>query len=174
MTDNHLIEAGRTAGAYGVRGWVRVVLHAREGDLLTLTENWWFLPYPRRAGVAPKALTVMEMKEHGKDFIVRFVEVKTREEAMVLKGSLLVDRSSLPELEEGDFYDDDILDFEVVNEKDESLGRVVGITDNGAQDLLIVQPAGGQSFYIPMVEAYVLEIDFEARCVRVDWFADWN
>ena len=85
-----------------------------------------------------------------------------------------MDRSSLPELEEGDFYDDDILDFEVVNEKDESLGRIVGITDNGAQDLLIVQPASGQSFYIPMVEAYVLEIDFEARCVRVDWFADWN
>ena len=30
------------------------------------------------------------------------------------------------------------------------------------------------SFYIPMVENYIIEIDFEEECVKVDWSADWN
>ena len=35
MANNQdLMEAGRTAGAYGVRGWVRVVPHARDGEFL--------------------------------------------------------------------------------------------------------------------------------------------
>ena len=108
------MEVGRTAGAYGVRGWVRVVPMGRQGDLLFESDRWWFLPYPRKAGIAPKLLTVAEVKAHGKDFIAKINEIATREEAMALKGSLLVARDDLPQLQDGDFYDDDIesIDFE--------------------------------------------------------------
>ena len=38
MTENkntdELMQVGRTAGAYGVRGWVRVVPMGRQGDLV--------------------------------------------------------------------------------------------------------------------------------------------
>ena len=78
MTDKHtddLMEVGRTAGAYGVRGWVRVVPMGRQGDLLFESDRWWFLPYPRKAGIAPKLLTVAEVKAHGKDFIAKINEI---------------------------------------------------------------------------------------------------
>lgn len=169
-----LIEVGRTAGAYGVRGWVRVVPGKRDGDFLFETTNWWFLPYPRVAGVEPRLLTVAEMKEHGKDLVVRINEIPTREDAMALKGSLLIDRNDLPELEEGDFYDHDILGMKVVNLKGETLGVVETVTDNGAHDLLLVKPEGdGASILIPFVEAYVDEVDLEAGIVTVDWSLEW-
>ena len=111
MTENkntdELMQVGRTAGAYGVRGWVRVVPMGRQGDLLFESDRWWFLPYPRKPGVSPKLLTVSELKAHGKDFIAKIEEIHTREEAMALKGSLLVDRNDLPQLQEGDYYDED-------------------------------------------------------------------
>lgn len=169
-----LLEVGRTAGAYGVRGWVRVVPHGRQGDLLFETDRWWFLPYPRKPGVAAKQLTVAEVKPHGKDFIARINEVTTREEAMTLKGSLLVDREDLPQLQDGDFYDEDLEGFCVKNRSGEILGHVAGITDNGAQDLLAVETDNGDVFYIPMVDAYIELIDLEASEVIVDWSLDWN
>lgn len=177
MANNQdLLEAGRTAGAYGVRGWVRVIPHARDGELLFDVDTWWLLPYPRRVGVAPKRLVVKELKSHGKDFIVKFEGIDQKEAADALKGSLLVDRNDLPELEDGDYYDDDLLGLAVINTEGENLGSVVGVTSNGAQDLLEVQPEDEKalSFYIPMVENYVLEIDFEEECIKVDWSLDWN
>ena len=88
----------------------------------------------------------------------------------------MVDRNDLPELEEGDYYDDDLLGLTVINHEGVVLGKVCGVADNGAQDLLEVQPEDekAMSFYIPMVENYVIEIDFEEECVKVDWSADWN
>ncbi len=169
-----LIQVGRTAGAYGVKGWVRVVPLGRESDLLFETDRWWYLPYPRKSGVVPVLLTVSELKSHGKDFIAKINEITTREEAMALKGSLLVSKDDLPELEEGDFYDDEVLGFAVKNLQDEVLGEACGITDNGAQDLLAVRTADGEVFYIPMVEAYLSMIDFEKRLIIVDWSLDWN
>ncbi len=177
MTDKHtndLIEVGRTAGAYGVRGWVRIVPMGRQGDLLFESDRWWFLPYPRKHGVAPKLLTVAELKAHGKDFIARINEITTREEAMALKGSLLVSRDDLPQLQEGEFYDDDLLGFAVKNLQGEVLGEVVGVTDNGAQDLLAVKSTQESQFYIPMVDAYIEVIDLEKSEVIVDWSLDWN
>ena len=111
---------------------------------------------------------------HAKDFIAKINEITTREEAMALKGSLLVSKDDLPELEEGDFYDDEVLGFAVKNLQDEVLGEACGITDNGAQDLLAVRTADGEVFYIPMVEAYLSMIDFEKRLIIVDWSLDWN
>lgn len=169
------IEAGRTAGAYGVKGWVRVVPGARNGDLLFETDCWWYLPYPRRAGVAPRALHVLELKPHGKDFIARIREIAVREDAQALKGTLFVSRSDLPELAEGEYYDEDLPGLTVKNTAGEVLGTVLGVTDNGAQDLLAVESVEGRSvFYIPMVPVYVLEIDFDGETVTVDWALDWN
>lgn len=171
-----LKEVGRLAGAYGVRGWVRVIPHARDGELLFEVDHWYQLPYPRRAGVAAKKLTVLEVKPHGKEFVARLAEVTQREEADALKGSLLVDRDELPELEEGDFYDEDLFGMAVVNREEEVLGKVVGVANNGAQDMLEVQPQDekAMSFYIPMVENYIDEIDFESETIFVDWSLDWN
>ena len=93
---------------------------------------------------------------------------------MALKGSLLVARDDLPQLQDGDFYDDDLLGLAVRNLQGETLGEVVGVTDNGAQDLLAVKTAQEDIFYIPMVEAYIESIDFEKSEVLVDWSLDWN
>ena len=93
---------------------------------------------------------------------------------MALKGSLLVDRNDLPQLQEGDYYDEDLVGLTVRNLQDEVLGEVVGVTDNGAQDLLAVRATEGDVFYIPMVEAYIEAIDFDQSSVIVDWSLDWN
>lgn len=173
--EKKFIQVGRTAGAYGVKGWVRIVLDRRNGDFIFDVDRWWYLPYPRKAGVSPIVLTPLEIKPHGKDLIARIAEIKTREEALNHKGTLFVIREDLPELQEGDFYDEDLVGLTVKNNEGTLLGTVVGVTDNGAQDLLAVESVEDQSiFYIPMVSAYLLSVDFETNTVTVDWSLDWN
>ena len=175
MDQSQLKEVGRCAGAYGVRGWIRVIPHAREGELLFEVDTWYRLPYPRRAGVAPERLTVLEVKPHGKEFLVRVQESTQKEQADALKGSLLVDRVDLPKLQDGDFYDDDLLDLQVVNRQGQCLGTVKAVANNGAQDMLEVacQDKPEKTFFIPMVEQFIDEIDFDEEVIKVDWQTDW-
>lgn len=77
-------------------------------------------------------------------------------------------------MQEWDYYDEDLVGLTVRNLQDEVLGEVVGVTDNGAQDLLAVRAIEGDVFYIPMVEAYIEAIDFDQSSVIVDWSLDWN
>lgn len=175
LDQSQLKEVGRCAGAYGVRGWIRVIPHARDGELLFEVDTWYQLPYPRRSGVGPQRLTVLEVKPHGKEFLVRLQESTQKEQADALKGSLLVNRDDLPELQEGDFYDDDLLGLKVVNRESQVLGVITAVASNGAQDILQVTPQGQneKSFFIPMVDQFIDEIDFEIEQVKVDWQSDW-
>ena len=175
MDQSQLKEVGRCAGAYGVRGWIRVIPHAREGELLFEVDTWYRLPYPRRAGVAAERLTVLEVKPHGKEFLVRVQESTQKEAADALKGSLLVDRDDLPQLEDGDFYDDDLLGLSVINRQGQTLGTVAAVANNGAQDMLEVAPEQDpkKTFFIPMVDQFIDEIDFDEEVVKVDWQSDW-
>ena len=40
MSDNKILTVGRTNGAYGVRGWVRVVPF-EEPEILAATKRWF-------------------------------------------------------------------------------------------------------------------------------------
>ena len=56
------------------------------------------------------------------------------------------------------------------------LGTVAGLIETGPHSVLRVQPAceSAAELLIPFVDAYVDRVDMAARCVTVDWNADWN
>ena len=76
-----LVPVARTAGAYGVRGWVRVV-PLGTGEALMETDDWWLQDL--RGNVKP--LTPVEMKAHGDVLLVRFEESTSKEDADRMKG----------------------------------------------------------------------------------------
>jgi 16S rRNA processing protein RimM len=61
----------------------------------------------------------------------------------------------------------------VVNREQQVLGQVAAIVSNGAQELLQVEGVDGV-LLVPMVPAYVEEVDPAARRIRVDWQSDWS
>lgn len=163
------IEVAKAAGAFGVRGFVRVIPVAR-GDSLRSGIPWSF---EDREG-SMKILTPETVTSHGAFFLVRFKEIATKEEADLCRGSLFIDRKDFPETKKGEHWAVDLIDFDVVNREGQHLGSLERFLDNGVHDILVVKGTGSKSHLIPMVKSYVLSIDEEKRTIFVDWQEDWS
>lgn len=162
-----LVALGRLRGAYGVRGWVRLEPYAAEATVLLATRRWWLM------GTAPQPLQVTGCRRQGAALVAKWQGCDTPEAAEALKGGeVAVARADFPPLPEGEHYWVDLVGVKVLNRQGEALGIVQGLRSNGAHDLLEVEQ-GGISILIPMVPAYVDEVDAAGRTIRVDWQRDW-
>jgi 16S rRNA processing protein RimM len=61
-----------------------------------------------------------------------------------------------------------------VHNTDQLLGKVVGLMETGAHDVLVVKTVDGTATcLIPFVASYVRQVDPSARRIDVDWQLDW-
>lgn len=164
-----LVELGTVRGAYGLRGWVRVVPLAGEGEVLRSVRGWWLLGARHPA----RRLSVTACRRHGSALVARCDGIATPEAADRLKGHrVAVARSDFPPAGEGQVYWVDLIGARVVNRQGDELGVVSAIRNHGAQDLLEVRAQGAVRL-VPIVASYVDEVDVPSRLIRVDWHADW-
>ena len=73
----------------------------------------------------------------------------------------------------GEYYWAELVGLQVINTREQSLGRVVGLIDTPANAVLRVADDSHAERLLPFVAAVVLEVDLERRCLRVEWGADW-
>lgn len=161
MSDD-LILVGRVAGAFGVKGDVRIT--AFTADPMALVD---YRDLRREDGSAGLTLTGGRPAKGG--VIVRAKEVETREQAEALRGlRLYIPRDRLPAPEEDEFYVTDLIGLAVETPDGEPLGRIREVRDFGAGDLLEIQPAEGASWYLPFTREAVPEVRLaEGKVVAV-------
>ena len=152
MSDR-LILVGRIAGAFGVRGEVRVTSFT--ADPMTLAG---FRDLRRADGSPAPALSGARPVKGG--LVARASGVETREQAEALRGiKLHVPRSALPAEDEDEFYLADLVGMRVETPEGQVLGAVRGVQDFGAGDLLEIKPEGAPSFWLPFTREAVPEVD---------------
>lgn len=166
FADRHL-QLGYVAGAHGVRGALEIKLFNPESSALG--------PGVRVAlcgpdGVDPLAHEVERIApKPGSDRArLGLVGVETREAAEQLRGrELWIARADLPQLADDEFYLADLLGLEVVRARPdasfESLGTIVGVTSNTAQDLLEVR-LRGREWLLPAFAPFLVAIE-DARVI---------
>ncbi len=160
-----LILVGQVAGAFGVKGEVRVTAFTADpGALLsygTLLD----------ANGAP-ALTLTAGRVEQNAVVAGVQPSLTRESAQALRGlRLFIERDRLPPADEEDeFYLVDLVGLKVVSPIGEALGRVKFATNFGAGDLLEIAPAtpGEASWYAPFTKAVVPEVDIAGGRIVVN------
>jgi 16S rRNA processing protein RimM len=176
------VEVGRIAGAWGVKGWLRVEPYSAEPEALFGTKRWFLRPpEPQPPGpprVWPELLRVVQAREHGDAVVAQVQDVCDRDSAQALRGArVFVSRASFPTPADGEFYWVDLIGLAVVNRQGETLGTVEGLMETGAHDVLRVrrpEPAAVPGeLLIPFVDAYVDRVDLASRVVTVDWGADY-
>lgn len=172
--DDDLIELGRAAGAYGFRGWARV-LPFDSGEVLLAAKRWvLILPAGDR-----RELAVTAVRRHGKGFIAKWEGCESKEAADAMKGRIAVRRADFPAAGEGKVWAADLIGCRAVGRDGTELGVITGIDSNGAQDLLVVTwtaPDGRPAeFLIPVVkDVYLIEAQPEQGRVVVDWAPEWR
>ena len=171
---SELVPLGRTRGAYGFRGWVRVQPY-ETGDVL-LKARRWFLKTMTGESIR---LSITGIRRHGDGFVVKWTGCETKEEADRLKGEVSVLREDFPSAGQDEVWAVDVIGSRVVNQAGVRLGVIEDIGSNGVQDLFVIRwttPEGKKAhFMIPNVkDVYILSIDTAQKCVTVDWDADWR
>ena len=157
-----LILVGRVAGAFGVKGEVRITSFTAEP--LALVDYKSLL---REDG--QPALTLIGGRVAKGGVVARAREIETREQAEAARGlRLYIPRAILPEPDEDEFYVADLIGMDVVSLEGDLLGKVRSVRDFGAGDLLEVAPGAGESWWLPFTKDAVPEIQMDAgRIVAV-------
>lgn len=137
MSEN-LILVGRVAGAFGVKGEVRITTFT--ADPMGLAA---YGPLLRKDGSPGLTLTALRPAKAG--VIARSPQIATPEEADRLRGlELFVPRDALPPPDDEDeFYLTDLVGLTAVDPQGLVLGKVLSVENYGAGDLIEVKPAGG-------------------------------
>lgn len=158
----NLILVGRIAGAFGIKGEVR--LSAYTADPMALAH---YRDLKREDGSTALTLTGARPAKGG--LVARAREIATREEAEALRGvRLYIPRDVLPEPEEDEFYVTDLIGLRAETAEGETLGVVKSVHDFGAGDLLEIQPAEGASWWLPFTREAVPDVSLgEGRIVAV-------
>ena len=155
-----LILVGRVAGAFGVRGEIRITSFT--ADPMALVDYKTLLREDGTPG-----LTLMGGRVAKGGVVVRTKEIETREQAEAARGlKLYIPRGLLPDPEDEDeFYVTDLVGLDVVSVEGEPLGRVKSVHDFGAGDLLEIEPAQGPSWWLPFTREAVPEVSLADRRV---------
>lgn len=162
-----LVIMGRVAAPYAVRGWIRVQTFTEYLDSL-LDYPIWQLGRNGRW----QAYRLLDGRVQGQMLVAQLEGINDRDQAERLRGmEVAVGRDERPGTDEDEYYWDELIGLEVVNQEGVSLGRVRGLLETGAHDVLEVE--GERKRLIPFTEPIVQEVDTAAGVIRVDWAADY-
>ena len=147
-----LILVGRVAGAFGVKGEVRITAYT--DDPVALVR---YRELVREDGSPGLTLTTGRAQKGA--LVGRAREIATREEAEALRGlQLYVPRAVLPAPEEDEFYLADLIGLRAVGLDGAELGRIKSVQNFGAGDLLEIAPASGPTWWLPFTLEAVPEV----------------
>jgi 16S rRNA processing protein RimM len=151
------IEIGVVARAHGIRGEVRVHLYNPASTVLDQA---------RSVLVGDRAYDIESARPVAGAYLLALAGVEDRNAAEVLRGRpVAVARADL-ELDEGEVLLADLVGCKV-ELPDGSDWGVVSALDLGRQDRLVIRQ-GDVERLLPVVDAFVIEIDVEGRRIVVD------
>ena len=168
QTDHDIIVIGRITGIYGVKGWVRVFSHTQPKENI-LNYSPWLLG----KGGTWQTVVLKDGRQHGKGIIAKIEHCDDRDEAAGMIGQdIAIRHEQLEALDANEYYWVDLIGLDVVNQKQERLGKVLRLLETGANDVLVV--AGQKEILIPFARPQIIKsIDLETGRIVVDWEADF-
>ncbi|WP_170575552.1 ribosome maturation factor RimM [Ruegeria atlantica] len=158
-----LICVGSVAGAYGVRGEVRLKSFcAVPEDIET------YSPLTDEEGKERYPLVLTRAIKNG--FAARLGGVETKEQADAINGlRLYARRDQLPSLPDDEFYHTDLIGLEVYDTGGTLLGRVKSVQNHGAADLLELHGPGLKStVLLPFTMESVPTVDLDKGRIIAD------
>ncbi len=151
---------GRIVGAHGVRGEIKVKLltdfpeRFAPGSLLFLEEEGF-------------QREVLSARPHKDMLLIKLSGLPDRTAVEPLRGKyLFILREEAMELDEDEYYEDELVGLVVETMEGDLLGELVEIIWTGANEVYVVQGPQGEVL-IPAIAQVVQEVDLEEGVMRV-------
>jgi len=153
---------GAVAGAFGVRGEVRLKSFCAEAEAIA-----GYAPLYSEDGATQYSVKLGKPIPNG--LSARLSGITTRDQAEALRGArLYADRETLPELPDDEYYHTDLIGLTVLDTGGTPIGRISSVQNHGAGDLLEIQRPGKGNALLPFTRAMVPTVDLASGRVIAD------
>jgi 16S rRNA processing protein RimM len=162
--DADSVTIGIVLRPHGIRGEVVVEpLTDNEERFSTLTEVR--LVRPSGSSVV---LKVASMFPHKGRLVLQFEGIASIEDAETLRAAeLRIPLAALPPLPKGSYYHHELRGLDVRVESGASIGKVTDLWETGATPVLVIQDARARETLLPLVDAYIIEVDVKGGFMKV-------
>ncbi|WP_246167807.1 ribosome maturation factor RimM [Propionivibrio limicola] len=168
-----IVVLGKVVAPYGLRGAVKVFPFADDAPSWAKLPYWW-VGSDEASSSEWQIKQLASCKVSGGVVVAQFEDVSDRNAAEAMQGRLVgVSRSELPKTGKDEYYWGDLIGLDVVNTQNQSLGKVLGLIETPANDVLRVGVDEGKERLLPFVATVVLDVDRESGRILVDWGVDW-
>ncbi len=162
MDKNNYFKIGYVAKTHGLKGGFTAILDT-EFDVTDLTdlfleEGGMFVPY-----------AIEDISDRGDKAFLKLAGINSPEAATKAKGaSIYLLKNSRPKLKRGDFYDDEIIGFDVTDENLGAIGVVENIIQTGLNKLIVVIDNAGKEILIPVNAPFITSVLKTKKKLQVD------
>jgi 16S rRNA processing protein RimM len=158
-----LFPAGVVIGVHGLRGDLKV--RPLSGDSTSLDS----VKEVTLRGTNTNSLhKVQKASRHKENLLIRLEGIDSIESAETFIGcEVLISHNDLVALPEDEFYWFQLEGLRVDDSQHGDLGRIIEIFTTPAHDILVVRGPRGEVL-IPVVDAFILSIDEDAKVMHVD------
>jgi 16S rRNA processing protein RimM len=162
MEADSYFKIGYILKPHGLKGEVTVSLDAdspadmSEVESVFVEKNQRFVPY-----------FIESISQTGDKAYIKFEEVDSLDEAnTITKCAIHLPKSARPKSDRGEFYDDEIIGFEVLESEAGSIGKVVEIIMAGPNRLLSIDNEG-KEILIPVNSPFITSINKSKKKISV-------
>lgn len=112
-------------------------------------------------------VTLTSFSIKGDALVLGFAEIPTPEEASAFYGQTLnLDKEQAP-MPEGYVRYDEIVGFNAIDDAGKKLGSLLDVLENAPTPSLKFKSVDGKVFYVPFIDAFVGEIDYQEKTIRI-------
>ena len=161
---NNYVSVGKILNFHGVRGEAKFGYSKNREEFLSKLSQVFvqkdneYIP-----------LEISSLKFTPKCAIIKFKGIDSLNDVIQYKGCLVfIEESSARKfLEQDEFLIDELVGLNVYD-NDKLVGAVVGVSNNGASDLLSVKTASKNICLVPFVKAIVLSVDIKQKRIQIN------
>lgn len=160
------ISVGKIVNFHGIKGEARVGYSKNQQEFFLFLKSVFV-----KTGNEYRELNIDSVRQNKNFLIVKFEGIDSINDIIPLKGCLLfVEEDVVREnLDEDEFLIDELVGLSVFdNENGKNLGFVIGVSNNGASDLISVKTNSKKISLIPFVKAIVPVVDIKNKKIMIN------
>lgn len=155
--NKELLQAGKIINTHALRGEVRIYPYCDSAEFICDVKTLY---------VDGQAYKIAAARTHKGQALVRFKGVDRIEQAEELVGKIAYFDKDEVELEDGQFFIDDIIGMTVQDvDTGEVYGKVTDVIPTGANDVFEV--TGDRVLLVPKINDVIIDIDLDTEIIKI-------
>ena len=161
---NNFVSVGKILNFHGVQGEAKLGYSKNREDFLSQIKEVFV-----QDGNNYKKLLITRIRFTPKCGIIKFKGIDTLNDILEYKNKLIFVEETIARefLEEDEYLIDELVGLDVYD-GDTKVGAIVGVSNNGASDLLSVKTLNKNISLVPFVKAIVLSVDIKNRRIQIN------